>query len=57
MILNDLMFEVPSDDTITKIIINGDVIENKAEPEIVRNGFKAQPQKTNSKVLDAEEVS
>ena len=56
-VLNDLMFEVPSDDTITKIIINGDVIENKAEPEIVRNGFKAQPQKTNSKVLDAEEVS
>lgn len=38
--LNDLMFETPSDTTIEKIIINGDVIENGAEPEIVRNGSR-----------------
>ena len=34
--LNDLMFETPSDSTIKKIIINGDVINNGAEPEIIR---------------------
>ncbi len=34
--LNDLMFETPSDETIKKIIINGDVIENGAEPKIIR---------------------
>ncbi len=56
-VLNDLMFEVPSDESITKIIINEDVIENKAEPEIIRSGFKAQPKTSNSKIIDAEEVS
>lgn len=34
--LNDLMFETPSDSTIKKIIIKGDVINNGAEPEIIR---------------------
>ena len=57
-ILNDLMFEVPSDETITKIIINEDVVDNKAEPEIIRNGHRPQlSSDTNSKVIDAEEVS
>ncbi len=57
-ILNDLMFEVPSDDTITKIIINGDVVENKAEPEIIRDGSRPRfSSNVNSKVIDAEEVS
>ena len=57
-ILNDLMFEVPSDESITKIIINDDVVENKAEPEIIRNGHRPQlDSNLNSKVIDAEEVS
>ncbi|MCH5300252.1 MAG: ATP-dependent Clp protease ATP-binding subunit ClpX [Ruminococcus sp.] len=34
--LNNLMFETPSDSTIKKIIIKGDVINNGAEPEIIR---------------------
>lgn len=38
--LNDLMFDTPSDTTIEKIIINGDVIENGAAPEIHRNNEK-----------------
>ena len=35
--LNDLMFEAPSDTSIKKIIINGDVIEKGSEPRIVRD--------------------
>lgn len=35
--LNDLMFEAPSDTSIKKIIINGDVIEKGSEPQIVRD--------------------
>ncbi len=38
--LNDLMFETPSDETIEKIIINGDVIEKGTKPEIIRNQDK-----------------
>ncbi len=38
--LNELMFESPSDTSINKIIINGDVIENGAEPEIIRTAEK-----------------
>ena len=38
--LNELMFESPSDSSINKIIINGDVIENNAEPEIIRTAEK-----------------
>lgn len=34
--LNHLMFETPSDSTIEKIIITGDVVKDKAEPEIIR---------------------
>ena len=36
-ILMDLMFETPSDTTIEKIIITRDVVENGAEPRIIRN--------------------
>ena len=57
-ILNDLMFEVPSDESITKIIINEDVVIKKAEPEIIRNRRAAHIDlKKNSKIIDAEEVS
>ncbi len=38
--LNELMFESPSDETINKIIINGDVIEKGTEPEIIRTKEK-----------------
>ncbi|MBQ5398855.1 MAG: ATP-dependent Clp protease ATP-binding subunit ClpX [Ruminococcus sp.] len=57
-ILNDLMFEVPSDETITKIIINEDVITNKAEPIIERSNFgRPASAQFNSKIIEAEEVS
>ncbi len=55
-ILNDLMFEVPSDETISKITINKEVVVNKAEPEIERNG-SAGFEGCNNKIIDAEEVS
>lgn len=57
-ILNDLMFEVPSDDSITKIIIHKDVVDDKAEPEVIRDGVRPKLSSSfNSKVIDAEEVS
>ena len=36
-LLMDLMFETPSDTTIERIIITRDVVENGAEPQIIRN--------------------
>ena len=36
-LLTDLMFETPSDTTIKKIIITRDVVENGADPEIIRD--------------------
>ena len=35
-LLLDLMYEVPSDPTIEEIIIDGDVVEGKKAPHIVR---------------------
>lgn len=36
-LLTDLMFEIPSDTAVKKIIITRDVVENGAEPEIIRD--------------------
>ena len=33
--MNELMYEIPSDDTIGIVTITRDVIEGKGEPEIV----------------------
>ncbi len=35
-LLTDLMFETPSDETISKIIITRDVVDDGAEPKIIR---------------------
>ncbi len=57
-ILNDLMFDVPSDETIIKIIINEDVVEKNAEPIIERSNSKRQSNLNfNNKIIEAEEVS
>ncbi len=40
-LLKDLMFETPSDVTISKIIIKKETVTNGAEPEIIRNGGKS----------------
>lgn len=57
-ILNELMFETPSDETITKIIINEEVINKISEPIIERSNNKKKPKRIDSsKVIDAEEVS
>ena len=34
----DIMFDIPSDETITKVIITEDTIKNKKEPDVVRLG-------------------
>ena len=36
-LLTDLMFEIPSDVSVERIIITRDVVENGAEPKIFRN--------------------
>ena len=58
-ILNDLMFDVPSDDTITEVIINKDVVDKTSEPVISRAKAKKRSRLNfkNSKVITAEEVS
>lgn len=57
-ILNELMFETPSDETITKIIINEEVVNKISEPIIERSNNKKKPKRIDSsKVIDAEEVS
>lgn len=38
--MTDIMFEIPSDNTIEKVIITKDCIENKTSPEIIRNENK-----------------
>ena len=59
-ILNDLMFEVPSDDSIVSITITEDVVSKKSEP-VIERGHKGKSAKTNliskSNILEAEEVS
>ena len=39
-VLTDLMFTVPSDYTIEKIVITQDTVKNGAQPDIIRNPDK-----------------
>jgi len=39
-VLTQLMFEVPSDDSIERIIITEETVKNEAEPKIIRNSRK-----------------
>ncbi len=58
-ILNELMFETPSDETISKILINADVVNKKSEPIIERSSKKKSIKGNfnSPKIIDAEEVS
>ena len=59
-ILNELMFETPSDETIVRIVIDANVVNKTAEPYVERSNAKKQKMKfefNSSKVIDAEEVS
>ncbi|MBR2279395.1 MAG: ATP-dependent Clp protease ATP-binding subunit ClpX [Ruminococcus sp.] len=59
-ILNELMFETPSDETIVRIVIDANVVNKTAEPYVERSNAKKQKKKfefNSSKVIDAEEVS
>lgn len=52
-VLTNLMYETPSDDTIEKIIITKDAVNNNSEPEIVRNkkllqGLKKEKSETTA---------
>jgi len=39
-VLNQLMFDVPSDETISEVVITEDVVKGDKEPEIIRNNRK-----------------
>ena len=41
-VLKDLMFAIPSDATVEKVIITEDCVRNAAEPIILRNTNKTQ---------------
>lgn len=59
-ILNELMFETPSDESIVKITINSDVVNKNSKPVIERSKSKKKNKKiefNSSKVIEAEEVS
>ena len=47
--LMDLMYKIPSDDTIRKCIITKDVVEGTGEPEIVRGEAPAQAKTAGSR--------
>ena len=47
--LMDLMYKIPSDDTIRKCTITKDVVEGTGEPEIVYGEAPAPAKKTNSR--------
>ncbi len=57
-ILTDLMFETPSDTTISKIVINEDVVNKKCEPIVERDKKKKSSKaKITQNIMNAEEVS
>lgn len=39
-LLTELMFEIPSDGTVEKVIITRDCVENEGQPELIRNPEK-----------------
>ena len=41
-VLTQLMFEVPSDETICKVVITEDTVKNGADPEIIRNSREVE---------------
>jgi ATP-dependent Clp protease ATP-binding subunit ClpX len=54
-LLSDLMFTVPSDDTITKVRITKDFVEGNALPEIIRRAKAKKTTAKSSKTLVAGE--
>ena len=52
-ILTELMFEVPSDGTIEKVIITADTVKNNAEPIVLRNPKKETKSLTASSLKNA----
>lgn len=47
--LMDLMYKIPSDDTIRKCTITKDVVDGTGEPEIVRGETPAQAKTAGSR--------
>ena len=45
-LLTNLMFEVPSDYTIEKVIIHEDYVEGKGKPELVINRIASRPSRS-----------
>ncbi len=43
-VMNDIMFEVPSDDSVSKVIITEDAVNGKASPEIIKGSEEGNNQ-------------
>lgn len=50
-ILNDTMFEAPSDETITKVIIDSECVKGNKKPEIIHGEKKHQPAQRQDQVM------
>ena len=48
-LLKNLMYESPSDETISKIIITADAVTGKGEPVVERGKTKKKAQRTSQK--------
>jgi len=55
-VMTDIMFEIPSDETISKVIINENCIKEKAEPEIIREENGRPQIKASKKVKKKKEI-
>lgn len=52
-VMTDVMYEIPSDDTIDKCIISKDVIEGKSDPELVyKNDLDSKIKKAKKKIKE-----
>lgn len=56
--MTDIMFDIPSDETISKVIINENCIKEKVEPEIIReeNGITRPQLKASKKAKKKKEI-
>ena len=56
--MTDIMFDIPSDETISKVIINENCIKEKVEPEIIReeNGTTRPQLKASKKAKKKKEI-
>jgi ATP-dependent protease Clp ATPase subunit len=51
------MYEIPSDDTIEKVIVTKECVEDGVEPQIIRSGMRKLRPSVGKKMIDDEETA